>query len=443
MRAHLLWPLRWNLFDFIVVAFSIPLMIGTDLGPVFGQLRMIRAFRVFRLFKRIKSLNKIISSLGNALPGIMNAALVQFLVMCIYAILGVDLFMDVGPESADYNRTGRHISERSDLLTERGLTYGDEYFGTFFKSLYTLFQVLTGDSWSSVVARPAVFSSDYGWRASIFFVSFVVICGIVLVNVAVAVLLEKMVDTDDEQDANGGANYEPSDGGAGGEGAAATAGRANGPGGGGGGAVAGYVLTLPPEAGGAAMAKAAAAEAAASSDMLLGVAREHSAELSELRAAMRSMQEQSAQREVQLLEAIEGLSAKLDEMQKRSALASRRPKQILRGAAGATVATLAACNGGGAGGHGADAGGDGSPSCAGRSKGAAGGDDGRSNGAAAGAEDVEQDGERLLSKGHAGRLIRSNTSSSISGVSGASSMGHPARVGGGAGGGGPRSCVEA
>ena len=59
-------------------------MTGADLG-VFSQLRMLRAFRVFRLFKRIKSLNKIITSLGHAVPGIVNAAIVQFLVMCIYA----------------------------------------------------------------------------------------------------------------------------------------------------------------------------------------------------------------------------------------------------------------------------------------------------------------------------------------------------------------------
>ena len=59
---------------------------------------MIRAFRVFRLFKRIKSLNKIIVSLGKAVPGVLNAFFVVFLVMCIYAILGVDFFLDFGKE---------------------------------------------------------------------------------------------------------------------------------------------------------------------------------------------------------------------------------------------------------------------------------------------------------------------------------------------------------
>jgi hypothetical protein len=67
-----------------VVSVSIPMMTGADLGEFFGQLRMLRAFRVFRLFKRIKSLNKILVSLGRAVPGIINAAVVMFIVMCVH-----------------------------------------------------------------------------------------------------------------------------------------------------------------------------------------------------------------------------------------------------------------------------------------------------------------------------------------------------------------------
>ena len=52
------------------------------------------------------------------------------------------------------NVNGENIS----LVTNRGLSYGEEYYGTFFRSLYTLFQVLTGESWSEVVARTTIFS---------------------------------------------------------------------------------------------------------------------------------------------------------------------------------------------------------------------------------------------------------------------------------------------
>ena len=152
---------------------------------------MLRAFRVFRLFKRIKSLNKIIVSLTNAVPGLINAAIVQFLVMCIYAILGVDLFRDFGADGSFINYQGEVV----EISTLRGNTFGDEYYGNFFRSLYTLFQVLTGESWSEIVARPIIMSEGtMGIVASVFYVSYIIICGIILVNVAVAVLLEKMVD---------------------------------------------------------------------------------------------------------------------------------------------------------------------------------------------------------------------------------------------------------
>ena len=171
-----------------MVSVSIPSLIGIPLGA-FAQLRMLRAFRVFRLFKRIKSLNKIIVALGRAVPGIINAAVVQTLVMCIYAIVGVEMF---GTFGADGTYTNMY-NESVPLITTRGITYGEEYYGTFFRSLYTLFQVLTGESWSEAVARPIIFA-DGQVLASIYFVSYVIICGIVLVNVAVAVLLEKMVE---------------------------------------------------------------------------------------------------------------------------------------------------------------------------------------------------------------------------------------------------------
>ena len=66
-------------------------------------------------------------------------------------------------------------------------------------------QVLTGESWSEVVVRPLLF----GWHDAgplsgtaivLFFTSFLIICAIVLINVVVAVLLEKMVDEPDPPD---------------------------------------------------------------------------------------------------------------------------------------------------------------------------------------------------------------------------------------------------
>ena len=205
------WADPWNQFDFLVVAIGLmtdAYLSGLQLGPA-KLLRNMRAFRVFRLFKRIKSLNKIVVALGKALPGVMNAFLIMLLVMCIYALLAVEFWGQVGRGGyMDYVVT--IPEERNDdvdksdwsyhktyYVTSRGGEYGNEYFGNFLRSLY-IFQVLTGESWSEAIARPLIEQNDVSAFGVGFFVSFILVNQIVLINVVVAVLLEKMVDDEEE-----------------------------------------------------------------------------------------------------------------------------------------------------------------------------------------------------------------------------------------------------
>lgn len=185
------WASKWNIFDVTVVTIGIINTMNLPLPKAFSLLRMMRAFRVFRLFKRVHSLNKIIVAIAHAVPGVVNAFLILAIVMSIYAILAVEFYFEIG-EGCD--RPGGDVRWR----TFRGGCTGQEYWGTFTKSLYTFFQVLTGESWSEAVARPAIwYFYDDPIRAvgsGLFFVSYVIITAFVLTNVVVAVLLDKMVD---------------------------------------------------------------------------------------------------------------------------------------------------------------------------------------------------------------------------------------------------------
>ncbi|CAE7632712.1 unnamed protein product [Symbiodinium necroappetens] len=145
---------------------------------------------------KVKSLNKIMASLAKAVPGVANAFFILLLVMSIYAIIAVDLFKDYGKGGKYINIKGNEVA----LITSRQQEYGYEYFGNFGKSLYTMFQVLTGESWAEAVARPLLLGNNVveAFGVAFFFVSFIVVNGVVLINVVVAVLLEKMVD--DEKD---------------------------------------------------------------------------------------------------------------------------------------------------------------------------------------------------------------------------------------------------
>jgi len=190
------WKSGWNVFDFVVVSIGILTTINVPLPGPLKMLRMMRAFRVFRLFKRIESLRKIMASLARAVPGVINACIIQVIVMCIYAIIGVEVFRLWGEDGTYTNDKGQPVEFES----ARGLHFGWEYFGNFPKALYTMFQVLTGESWSEQIARTLMYGEEmpFGIAASLYFASFSVINGIILINVVVAVLLEKMTSEDED-----------------------------------------------------------------------------------------------------------------------------------------------------------------------------------------------------------------------------------------------------
>jgi len=155
------WESAWNWFDFVIVTISLMAMILTDL-PGISVLRLFRAFRVFRLFKRIKSLRVIIEGVGASLPGVGNAFVVLGILMGIWSIMGVEFYGKDQPLD----------------------------FGNFGRAMFTMWQVMTGDSWASMIARPLLYDGGH-LSAAPFFVSYIFIAGIVMTNVVVAILLEK------------------------------------------------------------------------------------------------------------------------------------------------------------------------------------------------------------------------------------------------------------
>jgi hypothetical protein len=131
-------------------------------------LRLLRLGRVVRLFKTLKSLNRLITAVSKAVVPVCNAFLILFIIAAIYAILGTNFFGEQSPE----------------------------FFLNFKTSLFTMFQVLSGDGWSDL-AR-SLFAHDEtdttGIRktdssVAFFFVSYMLINSIMLLNVVVAVLL--------------------------------------------------------------------------------------------------------------------------------------------------------------------------------------------------------------------------------------------------------------
>jgi len=213
-----MWPFLsqgWNLFDCFVVSVGIidllSLMFRFTYPPQLKTLRLFRAFRVFRLFGRIESLKKILDTVWKAIPGVINAFILLLIVMSIYSVLAVDAFGGLYQDACASSEASGHAPSIP-AFSARDECYGSEYYGNFTAALYTLFQILTGESWSEAGVRPILHyfqTKNTGIRnakdnrgdlstfgVSVFFVSFILINSFVILNVVVAVLLDGMTSPD-------------------------------------------------------------------------------------------------------------------------------------------------------------------------------------------------------------------------------------------------------
>ncbi len=146
----------WNVFDFVIVA--IALLPAT--GP-FSILRALRVLRVLRLIGRVPRLRRLVESLLRALPSIGWVVFLLGMVFYIFGVMGTELFGD------DHR----------------------EHFGTLGRTLYTLFQVMTLESWSESIARPIM--ADHPW-AALYFVVFIVITALTVLNLFIGVIVSTM-----------------------------------------------------------------------------------------------------------------------------------------------------------------------------------------------------------------------------------------------------------
>lgn len=149
---------KWNLFDLFVVVLSV--LPTTIIGNIL-ILRLFRIFRVARLFSSVPQLRFVIAVISKSIPSVISIGILLLLVYYIYAVLGTQLFATAAPE----------------------------YFGDLGKSFFTLFQVMTGESWSEAVARPIMRIYPYAW---IYFISYIIIVSFIVLNMVIGVIVDSI-----------------------------------------------------------------------------------------------------------------------------------------------------------------------------------------------------------------------------------------------------------
>lgn len=146
----------WSVFDFIVVA--VALVPATE---TFSVLRALRILRVLRLITAVPSLRRVVAGLIAALPGMGSVVALLTLLYYVFSVMATKLFGDAFPE----------------------------WFGTIGASAYSLFQIMTLESWSMGIVRPVMEKFPYAWA---FFVPYIIVTTFAVLNLFIGIVVNAM-----------------------------------------------------------------------------------------------------------------------------------------------------------------------------------------------------------------------------------------------------------
>ncbi len=146
----------WGLFDIIVVAIAWAPATGA-----LSVLRALRVLRVLRLISAVPSMRHVVEAMLAALPGMGSIVLLMGLIFYVFGVMATKLYGDILPER----------------------------FGSLGLTLYTLFQMMTLESWSEANVRPILAVQPLAWM---FFVPFILIATFVVLNLFIGVIVDSI-----------------------------------------------------------------------------------------------------------------------------------------------------------------------------------------------------------------------------------------------------------
>ena len=158
----------WNVFDLIIVIIA-----WLPTSGALTVLRALRILRVLRLISVVPQLRRVVSAIGYSIPGMVSVVGVLGLIFYVASVLATKLF-------------GIHPDP-----------YMQEWFGSIGASAYTLFQIMTLESWSMGVVRPTMEIFPWAWA---FFIPFIIITSFAVLNFFIGIIVDSMqvAQTQDE-----------------------------------------------------------------------------------------------------------------------------------------------------------------------------------------------------------------------------------------------------
>lgn len=150
------WKDPWRVFDFVVI--------GLALMPASGPLAVLRSLRILRVLRLVSSvpaMRRVVQGLLGAVPGMASIILLIGLLFFVFSVISTNLFSEAFPE----------------------------WFGSLGASAYTLFQIMTLESWSMGIVRPVMEVYPLAW---ILFVPFIILTAFTVLNLFIGVIVDAM-----------------------------------------------------------------------------------------------------------------------------------------------------------------------------------------------------------------------------------------------------------
>ncbi|MBU0723365.1 MAG: ion transporter [Alphaproteobacteria bacterium] len=154
----------WNVFDFLIVTVTL-----IPAGQSITVLRSLRILRALRLISVFPSMRKVVQALLRAIPGMGSVVALLSLVYYVAAVMATKLFSASFPE----------------------------WFGTIGASTYSLFQIMTLESWSMGIVRPVMEVYPQAW---IFFITFILLTTFAVLNLFIAIIVDAMTQEHQEEE---------------------------------------------------------------------------------------------------------------------------------------------------------------------------------------------------------------------------------------------------
>jgi voltage-dependent calcium channel L type alpha-1D len=163
---------RFNLFDTLVVFFSILELLLSDGGGATSALRAFRLFRIFKIF-RVGNLRIMLDSLSQTIMSIGNYVILLVLFIYVFALMGMQFFAGKLKLDADGNPDSNGKSIRYN-------------FDTIDITFLTIFNLLLGDNWNETMYDAMRCVSEL---AAIYFITIVIIGSLVMINLLIAIII--------------------------------------------------------------------------------------------------------------------------------------------------------------------------------------------------------------------------------------------------------------